>query len=310
MKTLAAIECGNYKPGHRGHGRLCRPCPQHGFTLIELLIVIAIIAILAAMLLPVLAKAKAKAEGIECLNDLKQLNTAWLMYAADNQGHLVRNADEAALNNVTGYNDPSLVNGTNAEWCPGRQDEAQLNGVLYLSPDGTPLPQNFGLLWIQAGLLYPYVNNVKVYKCPADISFVPFGGRQLPHVRSYSMNGCLGPVTPWNNDTTPYYYYTEASLRVPGPANLMVFIDENPGSINDGYFLDAPDLTSWYDYPATTHDNASGMGFADGHAEMHRWRDGAVLDDDKGPTGGQPQQTPPTDLNWIQSVISVYASQY
>ncbi len=293
-------------------GRVTRrmPASSRGFTLIELLVVIAIIAILAAILLPVLALARKKAEGIQCLNNLKQLNTAWIMYAADNQGHLVRNADEASLNNLTGYNDPSLVNGTNAQWCPGRQDEAELNGVLYLSPNGTMPSQDAGYLWIEVGLLYPYVNNVKTYKCPADLGFVLFGGQQLPHVRSYSMNGCLGPVTPWNNDMSPYYYYTEASLRVPGPANLMVFLDEDPGSINDGYFLDAPDLSSWYDYPGISHDDASGMGFADGQAEMHRWRDGAVLDDGKGPTGGTPQQTPPSDFNWIQSVISVLAVDY
>ena len=304
MKTKVTVSNENHRGWQREQLQLRRSCPQRGFTLIELLIVIAIIAILAAMLMPVLRRAREKAQAIECLSNQKQLGMAWIMYYSDNQGRLVRNSDEDTLNNLTGYTDPSLKTGTNSQWCPGRQDVAQYTGVLYLSPDGTPLAQNAGYQWIMAGLLYPYINTVKVYKCPADLGFVLFGGRQLPHVRSMSMNGCLSPVQPWNKDASVNYYLTESSMRSPGPANLFVFIDENPGSINDGYFLDDPDYDQWYDYPAITHDNASGMAFADGHVEMHRWRDGAVLSDGKGPNGGTPQPDPSTDLNWLHSVIS------
>ena len=309
MKTKVTVGNENYRDGQGAHRRLRRWCPRSGFTLIELLIVIAIIAILAAMLMPVLRRAREKAQAVQCLSNEKQLVLAWIMYYSDNQGHLVRNADESALNNITTYADPSLKTGTNSEWCPGRQDvELTPSGGLYLSPDGTALAVNAGYQWIMDGLLFPYANNVKIYKCPADISFLLYSGKQLPHVRSISMNGCLSPVSPWNNDTAPYYYFTESSLRVPGASSLMVFIDENPGSINDGYFLDSPDLGTWYDYPAITHDNASGMSFADGHVEMHRWRDGAVLADGK--AGGTPQQSPLIDLPYMQSTISVLAAKY
>jgi prepilin-type N-terminal cleavage/methylation domain-containing protein/prepilin-type processing-associated H-X9-DG protein len=284
---------------------------EKGFTLIELLIVIAIIAILAAILLPVLQRAQQRAQGIRILANLRQLAFGWQMYAGDNQGHLARGGAEAQVNALTGPNDPSLK-GANAQWCPGRQDVATspVSGALQLSPAGTPPGQNAGYQWIEAGVLYPYVNNLNVYKSPEDHSFITFAGKQLPHVRSTSMNAWLAPVVSWNGESnTVSNFYIESQLRRPGPANLWVFIDENPAGINDSLFVCDPTKQYWIDLPAIADNGDSGIVFADGHAEMHRWRDGAVLNGtallaaQASQTGNNitPQQNPPADLNWLQA---------
>ncbi len=210
-------------------------------------------------------------------------------------------------------NDPSLK-GTNSQWCPGRQDEGVATpGGLQLSPDGTPPAQNAGDQWIAAGVLFPYVNNFGVYKCPADHSFASFLGKQLPHVRSMSMNTWLSPVAPWNGENYVVSYHTENDLRRPGPANLWVFIDENPTGINDGSFICDPTRSTWIDAPAVYHNNCSGISFADGHAEIHRWRDAVlfnlIITQSTTGTSMTPQQTPPSDLNWLENASSFPTSQ-
>lgn len=278
-------------------------CARHGgFTLIELLVVIAIIAILASILLPVLQKAEQRAQGIQCMNNEKQLALAWITYSGDNQGRLVPNGDEN--HQPSSLTDPTAVTGTNAQWCPGRQDLAA-----DLSPGN--ITPNKGLEWIQLGLLYPYVNNLKTYKCPSDTYSYTAGGVNYQHVRSMSMNEWLSPIAPWNNTTTVMIYYKESSLIHPGPAGLWLFIDENPYSINDGCFICLPGKDEWIDYPGSYHNHGSGMSFCDGHAEIRIWTDPTVLYDVVPPAipFGNPNdlplppgQTPPLDLAWLQNL--------
>jgi len=158
-----------------------------------------------------------------------------------------------------------------AQWCPGRQDDStQLS-----TANSTGM--NIGQAWIKLGLLYPYVNNPAIYKCPADVSTISMFGSVYPHVRSMSMNTWLGDIAPYANITTVISYYKEAHLIRPGAANLWVFIDENPISINDGSFICSPQIDKWIDCPASYHNNAGGISYADGHVLIKRWRDPTVL---------------------------------
>jgi prepilin-type N-terminal cleavage/methylation domain-containing protein len=217
-----------------------------GFTLIELLIVIAIIAILAALLLPALSTAKSKGKRVACVNNLNQLGLAVQMYAADNAGRL---PDNLPLN-------APAYSATNS-W---------VTGNMTVAADAT------NQVLIQQGKLFPYATHLGVYRCPADPSQV--GG--LPRTRSYSMNCWMGSryMTTELNAKGFRTFLRDNELAVAGAALLWLIIDEHENSIDDGWFLvTMDDSRPFASFPATRHDHAYGWNFADGHVETPKLRD-------------------------------------
>lgn len=221
-----------------------------GFTLIELLVVIAIIAILAGMLLPALAKAKTKAQGIKCLSSGRQMMLAWKFYLDDSQDRVPQSFGPY-------------------EWVHGSLDFSANRSNWDINQDITK-----SLLWSYCG------NSAAIWKCPADNSTVKVSGASLPRVRSIAMNAWFNSTDVEGFGSGFKNYKNMSELTDPSPSSTWVFLDEREDSINDGEFVvgmtgfpDKPLQWKIVDYPASYHNAAAGFSFADGHSEIKKWKD-------------------------------------
>jgi prepilin-type N-terminal cleavage/methylation domain-containing protein/prepilin-type processing-associated H-X9-DG protein len=254
---------------------------RRGFTLIELLVVIAIIAILAALLLPALSRAKLKGQSITCVNNMHQLSLAWIMYADDYNGMMVPNwiLDNRAWIDGTTGDVSTLVGATN-------------------------------LVAIKQGLLFSYNPNVGVYLCPAAIKG-PSAAPNVRVVRTYSLEGRMGGAsdadaaryiglhsTEWVLGSAYPQYKKMTEIISPPPSEAMTFVDESIETVDDGYF--AVNYTTrpldWQNSPTVRHGKSGVFAFADGHSVLHRWR---VLNTEQGIYAHS--AGPPSTLGDLQS---------
>ncbi len=284
---------------------------RRAFTLIELLVVIAVIAILAALLMPVVSKAKNSAQGAMCLNCGKQLMLAMTLYTSENNDLFPPNPDDG--NTVPGHN-----------WASGQAGNGgpdEFNSDILKDPNRSLLISYLG-------------QNADLFRCPADKRMGAYDGtnsgmfgRIVPAARTFSMNQAVGTICPgfdagtghsgtptlpvngpWLDEThshrrnSPWITYGKTTqIRAPGPSMLWVLTDEDPSGLNDAAFAFGMTSPSWFDFPGSFHNNGCGFAFADAHSETHKWLRKPTMDAIQGtitdPAGLQ-------DWNWLRDRTS------
>jgi prepilin-type N-terminal cleavage/methylation domain-containing protein/prepilin-type processing-associated H-X9-DG protein len=269
---------------------------RHGFTIVELLVVVAIIAILASLLLPAIARASGQGRQIFCQNNLRQLGVAWTVYAGDHDDRITYNLGSTEIKAM-------LARGQKYNWA---------NSLMNWELDSSNTNE---LLNTQASI-GPYVSaNPRVFRCPSDtaLSRIQRSAGWDHRSRTYSMNAMVGNAGEFTlggtNVNNPAYQQFMTLGEIKAPALIFAFIEEHPDSINDGYFINKGYVSQWYDLPASFHNGGANLAFADGHQELRRWQRESTKKPARPDVAALPMNLSAddtADLKWVVSRMSTH----